>query len=141
MPTLPWTTPNTPRPDSQVLVMASRLEVRSLKDVPRFFLKSLAAWKQVKSAPGAVGASLIAQPLKGVFWTLSAWEDRKSLYAYAKAEPHYTIMTSLRAVTKVSVFTFWDTTAEQLPVTWPEAKHRLAEQQRTDAAAADESAA
>ncbi|GGR38603.1 hypothetical protein WEB32_32655 [Streptomyces netropsis] len=35
----------------------------------------------------ALGASLIAQPLKGVFWTLSAWEDRATLYGYAKAEP------------------------------------------------------
>ncbi|MFJ9521505.1 DUF3291 domain-containing protein [Kitasatospora sp. NPDC101801] len=135
MPTLPWTTPNAPRPDAQVLVMASRLEVGSLKHSARFFLKSLAAWRQVRSAPGAVGASLIAQPLKGVFWTLSAWEDRKALYTYAKTEPHHSIMTSLRTVTKASTFVFFEVGAEQLPITWTDAKHRIAEQQRLDAAA------
>ncbi|GAA1177338.1 hypothetical protein F4556_005634 [Kitasatospora gansuensis] len=134
MPTLPWTTPNAPRPDAQVLVMASRLEVGSLRHSPRFFLKSLSAWRQVRSAPGAVGASLIAQPLKGVFWTLSAWEDRKALYTYAKTEPHYSIMTSLRAVTKTSTFVFWEVGADQLPIDWADAKNRIAEQQRLDAA-------
>ncbi|MER5867260.1 DUF3291 domain-containing protein [Kitasatospora sp. NPDC002040] len=135
MPTLPWTTPNAPQPGTQVLVMASRLEVGSLKDVPKFFLKSLAAWRQVKTAPGAVGATLIAQPLKRTFWTLSAWEDRKTLYTYAKTEPHHTIMTSLRSVMKVSTFVFWEVPAEQLPIDWADAKNRIAEQQRLDAAA------
>ncbi|KQV19137.1 MULTISPECIES: DUF3291 domain-containing protein [unclassified Kitasatospora] len=135
MPTLPWTTPNAPQPDAQILVMASRLEVSSLRHSPRFFLKSLSAWRQVRRAPGAVGASLIAQPLKGVFWTLSAWEDRKALYTYAKTEPHHSIMTSLRAVTKTSTFVFWEVAAEQLPIDWADAKNRIAEQQRLDAAA------
>ncbi|MCX4748431.1 DUF3291 domain-containing protein [Kitasatospora sp. NBC_01287] len=135
MPTLPWTTPNPPRPQTQALVMASRLEVTSLKDVPRFFLKSLAAWRQVKSAPGAVGASLVAQPFKRTFWTLSAWESREALYAYAKAEPHKSVMTSLRSTVKESVFTFWDVPVEELPIRWPDARAKLAEQQRADAAA------
>lgn len=135
MPTLPWITPNAPQPGAQVLVMASRLEVGLLKDVPRFFLKSLASWRQVRTAPGAVGATLIAQPLKRTFWTLSAWEDRAALYTYAKAEPHLTIMTSLRAVTKQSTFVLWEVPADQLPIDWADAKNRIAEQQRLDAAA------
>jgi hypothetical protein len=135
MPTLPWTVPNTPQPGTQVLVMASRLEVGSFKDVPRFFLKSLATWRQVRTAPGAVGASLIAQPLKRTFWTLSAWEDRTALHAYAKAEPHRTIMISLRPVMKASTFVFWETSAERLPIDWADARSRIAEQQRLDSAA------
>jgi hypothetical protein len=111
-----------------VLVMASRLEVRSLRDVPRFFVKSLAAWRQVRTASGAVGASLVAQPLRRTFWTLSAWEDRAALDAYVRAEPHRSIMTSLRGVTKDSAFTFWEAEAEELPIDWPEARRRLAEQ-------------
>ncbi|WP_030263648.1 DUF3291 domain-containing protein [Streptomyces sp. NRRL B-24484] len=137
MPTLPWTTPNAPRPQTRAVVMASRFEVRSLADVPRFFWKSLAAWRQVRTAPGAVGASLIAQPLKRTFWTLSAWESREALYAYAKAEPHYSIMTSLRSTMDNSTFTFWDVPVEELPITWPEARRRLAEQRQADAAPAE----
>ncbi|MEU9129209.1 DUF3291 domain-containing protein [Kitasatospora sp. NPDC048540] len=134
MPTLPWTTPNPARPQTRALVMASRLEVRSFKDVPRFFLKSLAAWKQVRTAPGALGASLIAQPLKRTFWTLSAWETRQDLYTYAKTEPHYSVMTSLRPTMKDSTFTFWEVPVEQLPITWADAKQHLADQAQADAA-------
>ncbi|MEH0448539.1 MULTISPECIES: DUF3291 domain-containing protein [unclassified Streptomyces] len=133
MPTLPWTTVSTPAPDAEAFVMASRFEVRSFKDVPRFFLKSLAAWKQVSGAPGAYGASLIAQPLKRTFWTLSAWEDKDALYTYARTEPHKSIMTGLRSTTKDSVFTFWQVPAADLPVDWTDARRRLAEQSRTGA--------
>ncbi|MEV0981357.1 DUF3291 domain-containing protein [Streptomyces sp. NPDC049915] len=134
MPTLPWTTPNEPRPGvTTALVMASRLEVRSLKDVPRFFLQSLAAWKQVRGAQGALGASLIADPLRRTFWTLSAWESREQLYAYAKAEPHHTIVKGLRSTMRQSVFTFWEVPVGQLPITWADAKRRIAEQQAAEA--------
>lgn len=133
MPTLPWTTVNVPAPDSRAFVMASRFEVRSLRDVPRFFLRSLAAWQQVRSAPGAYGASLVAQPLKRTFWTLSAWEDKQALYTYAKTEPHRSIMTGLRSTTSGSVFTFWEIPAAELPLDWTDARRRLAEQERADA--------
>ncbi|WP_327312553.1 DUF3291 domain-containing protein [Streptomyces sp. NBC_01235] len=133
MPTLRWTTVSTPAPDTEAFVMASRLEVRSLNDVPRFFLKSLAAWKQVSGAPGAYGASLIAQPLKRTFWTLSAWEDKDALYRYAKTEPHRSIMNGLRSTMKDSVFTFWQVPAADLPIDWTDARRRLAEQERTGA--------
>ncbi|MDX2676506.1 MULTISPECIES: DUF3291 domain-containing protein [Streptomyces] len=133
MPTLRWTTVSTPAPDTEAFVMASRLEVRSLSDVPRFFLKSLAAWKQVSGAPGAYGASLIAQPFKRTFWTLSAWEDKDALYTYAKTEPHRSIMNGLRPTMKDSVFTFWQVPAADLPIDWKDARRRLAEQERTGA--------
>lgn len=112
--------------------MASRLEVRSLKDVPRFFVKSLSAWNQVRKAPGALGASLIAQPLKRTFWTLSAWESKDALYVFAGTEPHRGIMNGLRPTMRDSTFTFWEVPVEQLPVAWDDARHRLAVQAESD---------
>ncbi|WP_406862621.1 DUF3291 domain-containing protein [Streptomyces sp. HUAS MG47] len=132
MPTLPWTTPNQPRPDTtHAYVMASRFEVNALKDVPRFLLKSLAAWRQVRSAPGALGASLVARPFARTFLTLSAWEDRDALYAYARAEPHRSIMSGLRSTMRDSTFTFWEAPVEQLPIGWDDA-HRRLDAARTD---------
>ncbi len=133
MPTLPWTIPNLATPHTRAFVMASRFEVRSAKDVPRFFLKSLSAWRQVRSAPGALGVSLIAQPLKRTFFTLSAWEGRDPLYAFAGTEPHRSIMTRLRSTMRDSTFTFWEVPVEELPLTWEDAKRHLAEQARLDA--------
>ncbi|MFJ1800219.1 MULTISPECIES: DUF3291 domain-containing protein [unclassified Streptomyces] len=134
MPTLPWTTPNPARPDTTAFVMASRLEVKSGKHTPRFFLKSLSAWGQVRKAPGALGASLEAQLLKGVFYTLSAWEDKDALYTYARTEPHKSVMTGLRSVMGASTFTFWEVPVSQLPITWEDAKRRIEAQEREDAA-------
>ena len=131
MPTLPWTVPNPAAPNTHAFVMASRFTVRS--GVLRFFLKSFAAWRQVRTAPGALGASLIAQPLKRTFFTLSAWQDRDALYAYAATEPHRSIMKDLRPTMKESTFTFWEVPVEQLPITWDDAKRRLAEQARVNA--------
>jgi heme-degrading monooxygenase HmoA len=135
VPTLPWTIPNPATPDTQAFVMASRFEVRSAKDVPRFFLKSLSAWRQVRTAPGALGASLIAQPLRRTFFTLSAWEGRDALYAFARTEPHRGIMNDLRPTMRDSTFTFWEVPVEELPLSWDTAKRHLAEQERLDAAA------
>jgi quinol monooxygenase YgiN len=132
MPTLPWTIPNPAPPGAHARAMASRFEVRSAKDVPRFFLRSLAAWRQVRSAPGCLGASLIAQPLRRVFYTLSAWENRDALDAFAAAQPHRGIMASLRPVMRSATFTFWDVPAGQLPLAWDDAQRRLAEQVRAD---------
>jgi hypothetical protein len=128
VPTLPWTTPNPPGQTTEALIMASRLEVRSFRHVFSFAIKSLAAWRQVRSAPGALGASLIAQPLKRTFWTLSAWESRDALYEYSRTEPHRQIMTGLRPTMRKSVFTYWQVPVGQLPITWDEARRRIAEE-------------
>jgi quinol monooxygenase YgiN len=134
MPTLPWTIPNPAPPGTHAYAMASRFEVRSAAHVPRFFLKSLAAWRQVRSAPGCLGASLIAQPLRRVFYTLSAWQDRDALYAFAAAQPHRGIMASLRPTMRSAIFTFWDVPTGQLPLSWDDAQQRLSEQARADVA-------
>ncbi|MFV2118052.1 DUF3291 domain-containing protein [Streptomyces sp. Act-28] len=134
MPTLPWTTPDPAPAHAPALVMASRFEVRSLGDVPRFFLKSLAAWRQVTTAPGAYGASLVARPLRRTFYTLSVWRDRDALHAYARAEPHRGIMEDLRSTMRDSTFVFWETTTDDLPLSWDDARRRLAEQAARKAA-------
>ncbi|MFH9727572.1 DUF3291 domain-containing protein [Streptomyces sp. NPDC017254] len=138
MPTLGWNTLNPAPPQAPVLVMASRFELRSLRDVPRFLLLSTASWRQVRTAPGAYGASLIARPLGRVFYTLSAWQDRAALSAYARSDPHGDAMRAMRPRMRPSTFVFWETDAEHLPITWEEAERRLAEKARSEAAGPDD---
>ncbi|MER6913568.1 DUF3291 domain-containing protein [Streptomyces sp. NPDC000594] len=133
MPTLPWTTPNPAPSHTPAYVMASRFVLRSRKDVPRFFLNSLKAWRQVRSAPGAFGASLVAQPLSGTFLTLSAWESRDALYVFAGTEPHRHIMETMRPTMRTATFTFWEVSTDDLPLTWDDARRRLDTQAVADA--------
>lgn len=46
------------------------------------------------------------------------------------------MMASLRTTMRSSTFTFWNARAEQLPLTWDDAKRRLTEQAEADAASA-----
>lgn len=65
MPTIPWTTPKLAanrRATSDVVVMASRFELRSLRDVPRFLLAAMRIRRQMLKSPGVLGLSLIAKP-------------------------------------------------------------------------------
>ncbi|WP_327350388.1 DUF3291 domain-containing protein [Streptomyces sp. NBC_01304] len=132
MPTLRWTTPNSPEGHETALIMASRFEVRNLKDVPRFFLNSLAAWRQVRIAPGCFGASLVARPFRRTFQTLSAWESREQLMTFVQEEPHRSIMKAMRSTMSDSTFVFWDASVADLPISWAEAERRLDETATTE---------
>ncbi|MEU6034118.1 DUF3291 domain-containing protein [Actinomadura sp. NPDC047616] len=127
MPTLPWTEPESPDAEAEALVMASRLEVRSLRHVPGFLLASMALWRQARRSPGAWGVGLKAQLLRRTFWTVSAWRDKAALDAYAAAEPHRSAMRRKRSVMRESTFVFWTVPVEDLPITWDEVRRRIAE--------------
>ncbi|GAA3217300.1 DUF3291 domain-containing protein [Actinocorallia longicatena] len=124
MPTIPWITVEQPS-SAEVLVMASRLEVKALHQVPGFLLASMRLLLQARRSPGALGVSLKAEPFARTFWTLSAWTDQKAVNAYAAAEPHRSTMRAKRAVMKDSTFVFWTAPATGLPLSWEEAHRRI----------------
>ncbi|MEV0197185.1 DUF3291 domain-containing protein [Nonomuraea sp. NPDC050691] len=130
MPTVPWTRVGVPA-HPETLIMASRLEVRSLRQVPGFLVASLRLLRQARQAPGALGVSLKAELLKRTFWTVSAWNDKAAVYAYSAAEPHKSTMRRQRAVMKESTFVFWTLPADQLPVAWDQVRERIAHERST----------
>ena len=101
MPTIPWRAAqpaSTPSPTATpAVVMASRFELRHLRDVPRFLLDSLRIRRQVLRANGALGVSLVAHPLRRQFLTLSAWSDRNAVNELVRAEPHRSAMRRHRS--------------------------------------------
>jgi Domain of unknown function (DUF3291) len=126
MPTLPWTAPKPPpSADGAVTVMASRLELARLRDVPSFLAAALRIRRQMLGSPGALGLSLIARPLHRTFWTLSAWQDQAALQATTGREPHRQIMKHFRPRMAASSFTTWTVPATALPIAWDEAMRRL----------------
>jgi hypothetical protein len=126
MPTLPWTTPESPPPvTGPVTVMASRLQVRGWRDVAPFLAVALRIRRQMLASPGALGLSLIARPQRRTFWTLSAWQDQAALSAAAGGEPHRQIMKQFRSRMAESRFVTWAAPAGVLPISWDEALRRL----------------
>lgn len=127
---LPWGTAG-PGADiagvTQAYVMASKFELVSGWRTPAFMTQAIRAWRQARRSPGAFGVTLRAQPLRCTYWTLSAWTDQAALDAFARAEPHRTIMKRVRPWAKTATFRFW--TAEVRDLTpdrlWAEAERRI----------------
>src|SRR6202167_6269998 len=124
MPTLPWKAPKSPPPaDGPVTVMASRLELRRLSDVPSFLAAALRIRRQMLASPGVRALWLTAHPLHRTCWTLSAWQDQAAMSAAVSREPHLHLMKHFRPRMAGSSFVTW--TATGVPITWDEARRRL----------------
>ncbi len=132
---IPWTATSQPCSSPDATVMASRFELTTAWRSPAFLARSLRVWRQARHFPGALGVSLRAQPLKGTFWTLSAWTDHNALSGFARAEPHRTLMRTSQPWMKNSVFRFWTTPAGQLNPAqlWADAQTRIAASDRRPA--------
>ena len=125
MPPLPWRAKTQPDPDRSYLVMASRLPLRSRRTVPRFLRLTLSVVRQLERTEGLVGYTLLAQPMKGTFWTLSAWTDQQHLDTFARAIPHLAIICTLRPHRGQTRFSFWTVNGSALPITWDQATNHL----------------
>jgi hypothetical protein len=112
---------------AEAYVMASKFELTSGWRTPAFLALAIRAWRQARRSPGALGVTLRAQPLRLSYWTLSAWTGKDALDAFARAEPHRTIMRRVRPWAKTATFRFWTADAAQLTPDrlWPEAERRI----------------
>ena len=133
MPTLPWTAIEQPEPEAPALVLGSRLELRSYRDVPGFLRVAMRIRKQVRHSSGAIGLSLIAQPLRKTFWTLSAWSGDAAMNGFVRTEPHLSVMTRYHDRLTDPQFVTWTIDGRDLPKAnsnakqlWRDARARLA---------------
>ncbi|WP_019634393.1 DUF3291 domain-containing protein [Actinomadura atramentaria] len=126
---LPWTV--VAKDDGEAVIMASRFRLQHVRRSPAFLLDALRVRRQALRARGALGVSLRAHPLRGEFWTLSAWTDRAALAAYARADPHAAVRERAAAWTRDAEFVFWTVPAESLPgpraaaSLWEDAERRV----------------
>jgi hypothetical protein len=77
------------------------------------------------AADGAFGVAFDTDLRRRTFFTLSAWRNRDALEGFIGADPHAGSMRRYRPSMTDARFVFWNTTADRLPPTWPEAKERL----------------
>ena len=82
--------------------------------------------RQLRNAEGLVGFGLRAKPIRGEYWTLSAWKSADEMNTFVRGEPHKTIMKDLRPLLKQAKFVRWELSGSQLPPRWPDSLERLA---------------
>ncbi len=93
--------------------------------IPKFLWLTFEKQRQLHKSRGLIGYSLQAQPLRRRFWTLSVWEDQKSLMDFVRQAPHGKIKQVLAPHIGKTQFVQWKVTVEDIPPSWNEAKTRM----------------
>jgi hypothetical protein len=72
-----------------------------------------------------MGFSMLAEPLRKRYATLSVWRDEAALDAFAAARPHDRLMTDLAPAMGPTRFVRWTITGTEGPPSWTSALARL----------------
>jgi hypothetical protein len=124
----PWKQRTQVAPGRCYTVVVSKLPLKHRRSIPGFMRDTLAIRRQLRSAPGLIGYSLLAKLTNKTFWTFSAWENRDRLDEFAGSSPHSQIIQGLRPKMDKPIFKFVDDVdGSQLPWGWAEVKRQLQE--------------
>jgi quinol monooxygenase YgiN len=120
----PWIAIAPADTNREYLALLSYLPLTKYRMIPGFIRFSLQIQKQLRNTPGVIGYSLRAKPLRRNFWTLSVWEDEKSLMDFVRKLPHGEVMQTLAPHMGPTKFTQWKVSGAALPLRWAEAIQR-----------------
>ena len=122
---VPWRWTREPCPQ-EALVFASRFDGAGMRSGWLLFVGGLRLRRAVLRAPGALGVTLLAQPLRGSYHTLSMWRDEESLLAFARSSAHRGLVHRLSALGPVQgILVSRNADSNQRP-RWRETKRWLA---------------
>jgi hypothetical protein len=121
----PWKSSAPFEPDREYLVLASSIPAKSLRSTGKMFRGSAAVRKQLASADGLIGFSMLASPLRKYYATLSAWRDADALNAFIMHSPHHEIMSELAPEMGPTKFVRWTITGAAGRPRWDDALRRL----------------
>jgi quinol monooxygenase YgiN len=125
MPASPWRTLGVTDLTGEYVALLSYLPLKSYWRIPHFFFYTAQVVKQMASAEGVLGYSVLARPLSKQFWTLSAWKNEAALRAFIQCPPHVRIMTALAPHMGETKFVRWMVKGAQLPLSWDDALRRF----------------
>lgn len=109
-------------------ISVTRLRIRSVRFLPAFLVDFIRTRRQVRTAPGFLGGSLLADRSR-TFWTLTAWNEQESMRRYMTSGSHRTAMPKLLDWCDEASVVHWTQEDEALPA-WLEADRRMREQGR-----------
>ena len=81
--------------------------------------------RQLLGTDGVVGFSMLAEPLRKHYATLSVWRDEAALDAFARAHPHDRLMADLAPAMGATKFVRWTISGTDGPPSWTDALARL----------------
>jgi hypothetical protein len=121
----PWKATAPIEPDATYLVLASSIPPKSVASTWKLFRGSRAVRRQLLGTDGVVGFSMLAEPLRKHYATLSVWRDEAALDAFARAHPHDRLMADLAPAMGKTKFVRWTISGADGRPSWADALTRL----------------
>jgi hypothetical protein len=112
----------------EYLALLSYLPLKSYLKIPLFFRFTMQIQRQLKESPGAIGYSMRAKLLSREFWTLSLWDDTRSLMSFVAKVPHGEIVKALSGHMGSTKFAQWRILGSGIPPSWDEATQRMSQE-------------
>jgi heme-degrading monooxygenase HmoA len=107
MPASAWRIFGATDKNGNFFALLSYLPLKSYWRVPQFLLYTAQVVKQLATADGLLGYSVLAHPLSKRFWTLSVWKDEDALRAFVHHPPHVRVMAGLTPYMDKTQFVQW----------------------------------
>jgi hypothetical protein len=112
--------------DAEYLVLASSIPPKSVASTWKLFRGARAVRRQLLATDGVVGFSLLAEPLRKRYATVSVWRDEVALGDFARAHPHDRLMRDLAPEMAPTKFVRWTISGANGRPSWADALARLA---------------
>ena len=123
---LPWLRGPGRADGPSLLAFATRFDATRRGTARRLLGHSGFVYWAALGAPGCVGATLVAQPLRRRYYTLSLWEDEASLQDFGHHPAHRRAVRSLHAASTEGILLGWWTDAAVRRPRWREVEERMA---------------
>jgi quinol monooxygenase YgiN len=111
--------------DTHYVVLASSIPPKSMASTWSMFRGSRVVREQLLTTDGVLGFSMLAEPARKTYATLSVWRDEAALSAFATAEPHALLMAELAPLMDEPKFVRWTISGSDGVPSWSDALDRL----------------
>lgn len=105
------------------LVSITRFRARAFWFVPLFVHHAQRSISQIRSAKGCISLALLKDKNR-VFWTMTMWEDERSMKAFMTSDPHGKAMPRLADWADEASVVHWHQDHAERP-DWNEAARRM----------------
>lgn len=121
----PWKTVAALDPAAEYVVLASSIPPKSVASTWKMFRGSRAVRRQLLATDGVMGFSMLAEPLRKHYATLSVWRDETALETFAREHPHVRLMAELSPAMDATKFVRWTISGAAGRPSWTDALSRL----------------
>ena len=121
----PWKSLGQLDTDGEYLVLASSIPPKSMTSTWAMFTGSRRVRKQLLTADGVIGFSMLAEPFRKHYATLSVWRDAAALDTFARTNPHGRLMSELASAMDEPTFVRWTISGRDGLPSWTDALARL----------------